>query len=72
LLAAIAADPGASLAALAMKMGWKLYSGEPNKMKASRVIKALKGAKLVKEGRGGKFKLTDEGKKVLNGEREAA
>jgi hypothetical protein len=48
LLAAIAADPNASLAALAIKMGWKLYSGEPNKVKASRCIKDLKVAKLIR------------------------
>src|SRR5262249_13985566 len=45
LLAAIAADPNASQAALAIKLGWKLYNGDPNKVKAGRCIKDLKAAK---------------------------
>jgi hypothetical protein len=67
LLALISADPRATLATLALKMGWKLFSGEPNKMKASRAIKAMK--KLVTETRTGNYRLTDEGKSVLGGEK---
>jgi hypothetical protein len=67
ILAAIDADPKASQTSLAVKMGWKLYSGEPNKMKAQRLLKALKAAKLVTETRAGKYRLTNEGKKALKG-----
>ena len=65
LLAAIDADPKASQASLAIKLQWKLFSGEPNKMKVSRLLKALKSAKLITEPRGGKYRLTKEGKKTL-------
>jgi hypothetical protein len=65
ILAAIDADPKASLASLALKMKWTLYSGEPNKMRVSRVVRALKGAKLVAETRAGKYRLTEEGRRVL-------
>ena len=67
ILAAIDADPKASQASIAIKLKWTLYSGEPNKMKVSRVVKTLKGAKLVTETRTGKYRLTDEGKKALKG-----
>jgi hypothetical protein len=67
ILAAIDADPKAAQASLAIKLKWTLYSGEPNKMKVSRVLKSLKTAKLVTETRAGKFRLTDKGKKALNG-----
>jgi len=67
-LAIIDADPTASLAVIATKMGWKLFSGEPNKMKAKRATDALKAAKLIKETRAGNHILTDEGRKALKGE----
>jgi hypothetical protein len=67
ILAAIDADPKASTASLATKLQWTLYSGEPNKMKVARLLKALKGAKLITETRGGKYRLTDKGREVLNG-----
>jgi hypothetical protein len=66
-LAIIDADPKASQASLAIKLQWTLYSGEPNKMKVSRVLKSLKAAKLVTEIRAGKYRLTDEGRKALKG-----
>jgi hypothetical protein len=66
LLAAIAGDPGASLSGLAIKMGWKMHNGDPHKVKAGRYIKTLKGAKLIRETRSGKYQLTDEGRKILN------
>jgi hypothetical protein len=50
-------------------MGWKLFSGEPNKMRAGRALKAMKGAKLIKETRTGNYKLTDEGKAAMKGEK---
>ena len=53
---------------IATAMGWKLYSGEPNKMKAHRCIKELIKAKLIKKTRAGRYKLTPEGQKELNEE----
>ena len=67
-LAILKADPKISFASLALKMGWKLYSGEPHKSKAVRCIENLKRAKLIKETRGGYHKLTAEGEKVLTPE----
>jgi hypothetical protein len=51
-------------------MGWKLYSGEPNKAKAQRCVNNLKRAKLMKETRNGSRILTKEGKKALEGDDE--
>jgi hypothetical protein len=65
MLALIEADPRASQATLASKMGWKLFNGEPHKSKVSRCIKALKHDKLIKETRAGSYKLTEEGKAAL-------
>ena len=48
-------------------MGWKLFSGEPNKMKVGRAIKGMK--KLVTQTRAGNYSLTDEGKAALKGEK---
>jgi hypothetical protein len=59
-------NPKASQASIATAMGWSLYNGEPNKMKASRCIAALVKDKLVKKTRG-RFQVTAEGKKALNG-----
>ncbi len=61
----IADNPKASLASIAIAMDWKLYSGEPNKMKASRCIKALLKHKLIKETRSGTYRLTPEGNAAL-------
>jgi hypothetical protein len=72
ILAAIEADPKASTASLAVKMKWTLYSGEPNKMKVSRVLKTLKGARLITETRAGKYKVTEEGKKALKASQTAS
>jgi hypothetical protein len=68
-LAYIATNSKASLASICIAMGWKLFSGDPHKTKADRCIKALVKDKLVKRTRTG-FKVTPEGKKVLNGEVE--
>jgi AAA domain len=65
LLGYIEADPKASQATLATKMGWKLYSGEPNKSRVDRNIKSLKKAKLLKETRAGHLRLTKDGKEAL-------
>jgi hypothetical protein len=67
ILAAIDADPNASWASMAVKMGWKLFSGEPNKTKVSRCLRALDKAKLIKQTRSGKYRLSAEGKKALKG-----
>ena len=71
-LAFISNNAAASQASIATAMGWKLYNGEPNKMKAGRCIKALVKAKLIKMTRVGRYKLTPEGEKVLKGEPEEA
>ena len=47
-LAFISTNATASQTAIASAMGWKLYSGTPNRMKAGRCIKALVKAKLIK------------------------
>ena len=49
----VASDSKVTTAGLAMKMGWKLHNGEPNKMKASRCVKGLLKHKLIKETRSG-------------------
>jgi hypothetical protein len=70
-LALIAANPAASLADLAIRMGWKLHDGAPHKMKAKRCVGNLERAKLIKESRRkGRYRLTTEGEKVLAGEDE--
>jgi len=71
-LALISNNAAASQASIATALGWKLYNGEPNKMKASRCIKALVKAKLIKITRAGRYKLAPEGEKVLKGETEEA
>jgi hypothetical protein len=52
---------------IARSLGWKLHNGEPNKVKAGRVLKALIGLKLIRATRSSHL-LTDEGKKALKGE----
>jgi AAA domain len=66
LLQFIQADPKATLGSLAAKMEWRMFNGDPYKVKVGRAIKSMK--KLVKQTRGGNFKLTDEGKAILKGE----
>jgi hypothetical protein len=63
-------NPSLTLSTIATSMGWKLHSGEPNKMRASRIVKELVRAKLIKETRTGRWKITPEGKKALSGEAE--
>ena len=60
-LAFIAANTTATQANIATAMGWKLFNGDPNRMKAGRCIKALVKAKLIKVTRAGHYKLTPEG-----------
>jgi hypothetical protein len=66
----ISDNPSLTLSTLATAMEWRLHSGEPNKMRAGRFVKELTRTKLIKETRSGRYKITDEGKKVLKGEPE--
>jgi hypothetical protein len=61
----ISDDPKATQPSIAIKMDWKLHSGEPNKMRAGRCIKALLKHKFIKETRRGNYVLTTEGKRAL-------
>lgn len=70
-LAYINTNPDASTSNIAVAMGWKLYSGEPNKMRAQRCIRELIKAKLVKKTRTGRHQLTPAGEEELNEEDEA-
>ena len=67
LLRLIQTDPKATLGSLATKMEWRMFNGDPNKMKVTRAIKAMK--KLVTQTRAGNYKLTDEGEAALKGEK---
>ena len=64
MIAALAANPDRSLADLARSCGWIWASGEPAKSKAERVLGRLKADRLVKSVRGGRWELTDEGRKA--------
>jgi hypothetical protein len=63
-------NPKISLAGLATAMDWKLYNGEPNKMKAQRCVKSLVTAKFVKVTRDSRLLTTPAGQKALKGEVE--
>jgi hypothetical protein len=65
-LAYVNTDPSASTSTIAAAVGWRLYSGEPNKMKAHRCIKELLKARLIKKSHAGRYKLTPEGLRELN------
>jgi hypothetical protein len=58
-------DPKATQSSIAIKMDWKLHSGEPKKMRVSRCIKTLLMHKLIKETRRGNYLLTADGTKAL-------
>jgi AAA domain len=62
----ISDDPKATQPSIARKMDWKLFSGEPNKMRAGRCIKALVRDGLIKETRRGNYVVTPEGRGALN------
>jgi hypothetical protein len=64
----IAASPKITQVKIAEEMAWKLYSGDPNKMKAKRCVEALRIEKLVTKTRAGDYVLTPKGKKALSGE----
>jgi AAA domain len=68
ILRKIDADPTITYRALAIAMGWRLNNGDPNKTKAERCVANLEHAKLIKETRSGRWKITPEGTKALNGE----
>jgi AAA domain/Bifunctional DNA primase/polymerase, N-terminal len=65
-LAMIADDPAISYRDIAVKMGWKLYNGEPYQSKASRTVQALLTAKLIKTTRSGRHVVTDAGQKAID------
>jgi hypothetical protein len=67
MLGIIRDNPKASMADLAIRMGWKLHNGEPNKMKVSRCINGLKKAKYVIVTRAGRYRVSPDGQKVLSG-----
>jgi hypothetical protein len=67
MLAFINEEPKASQAILAVKMGWKLFNGEPHKSKVARCVAGLIKHKLVEKTRAGNYRLTGDGHKVLNG-----
>ena len=52
LLAALQANPGASLAELARTLGWFYRNGEPNKSLVNRTLDTLKARGLVKKESG--------------------
>jgi hypothetical protein len=65
----ISRNPKITQEKIAIAMGWKLASGDPNRMRAGRCIVALVKDGLVKKNRDG-IKITKEGAKVLNGNEE--
>jgi hypothetical protein len=64
LLAAIAANPGASQAQLATKLGWVLKDGSPYKSLVKRTTDKLIKHRLVAEERDG-IEITEKGRKCL-------
>jgi hypothetical protein len=66
LLAALSSDPDRSIADLARACGWLLAGGEPHKSKLDRVLNRLRVAKLIKKVRGRHWRLTDEGRKLID------
>jgi DNA-binding MarR family transcriptional regulator len=68
LLRAIADDPRASIATLALACGWTTKNGKANRPKVQRAIKALEKAKLIKiedRERDG-ITVTDKGKRAVS------
>jgi hypothetical protein len=60
-------DPKITQPDIARALGWKLHNGEPNKVKAARVLQELIKLKLIKLSRR-RHLLTEEGKKALKSE----
>jgi hypothetical protein len=52
----IKANPKATIASIATSMGWKYFSGEPNRSRAQRCIEKLLKAKLITKTRAGHWK----------------
>ncbi len=63
-MATMAGNKGASLAALAVALGWMLSTGNPAKARVQRVVLRLHADKLVKKQRGS-WSLTDMGNKTV-------
>ena len=55
-----------SYAEIAEQAGWINKDGKPNKTAAFRMVKNLKKAKLVRQGRSG-LELTEAGQKTVKG-----
>jgi len=66
LLLEIQANPRASIATWAERLGWMTNTGAPLKSRVHRMLGSLERTKLVKKSRGGKYNLTTEGKKALD------
>jgi hypothetical protein len=65
-LRTLAENPRASLAAMAMKHGWKMRDGKPNKPRVQRILDRLRRDKLIKQERKGeRYEITEKGEKVL-------
>jgi len=64
LLKAVAADPKASIATLALTLHWLSSKNEPQKSKVHRVLSRLKNEKLIATERG-EHVLTEKGTKLL-------
>jgi hypothetical protein len=69
-LAFVNANPDASLAKIALAMDWKLFNGDPNKMRVKRCFRELVKGKLLKETRAGKYVVTPEGEKAVEARKE--
>jgi hypothetical protein len=65
LMAELYSNPNRSVADLARACGWLLANGEPHKSKIDRVLTRLRIAKLAKKVRGRRWRLTDEGRKLV-------
>jgi AAA domain len=65
LMAELYSNPDRSVADLARACGWLLATGEPHKSKVDRVLNRLRVAKLAKKVRGRRWRLTDEGRKLV-------
>jgi uncharacterized protein YjhX (UPF0386 family) len=68
LLAALAGDKLLSIADLARACGWLLANGEPHKSKTYRVLDRLVKDRLVRKVRGRRYRLTEEGRKAIDGD----
>lgn len=71
LLKAVHDHPEASLRDLAEALGWRYRTGQPDQSKATRALKALAAAKLLRQ-HGRRWQLTPAGETELNRSEQAA